>query len=193
MRKDNGKWFELLRVIARWRCRSFSTEIGGGLPIMGTPVTYSWIPSTARVVLLDGFGPIPRGTLQILQPPLSWPVKDPTDTLDYVIDISEAIAGNEGDSIATLDVAISPNNPGDLTLQSSSADGDIAIMWFTAGFSGTTYAVTVTIGTNSGRVIGRTVSLPVLSLATQPVPPDAITDQTGAPLTDQTDHPITTN
>jgi hypothetical protein len=114
---------------------------------------------------------------------LAWPVKDP----------SEAIAGNEGDSIATLDVGISPNNPGDLTLQSSSADGDLAIMWFAAGFAGTTYAVTVTIGTNSGRIIGRTVNLPVLSLATPPVPPDAITDQTGAPIMDQADQPITTN
>ncbi len=160
---------------------------------MGTAAAYSWIPSTARVIIIDGFGMVPRGTVPILQPPLAWPVKDPSDTLDYVVDISEAIAGNEGDSIATLDVGISPNNPGDLTLQSSSADGDLAIMWFAAGFAGTTYAVTVTIGTNSGRIIGRTVNLPVLSLATPPVPPDAITDQTGAPIMDQADQPITTN
>jgi hypothetical protein len=160
---------------------------------MGTPATYSWIASTARVIVLDGFGAVPRGTLQLLQPPLSWPIKDPTDTLDYVLDISEAIAGNEGDSIATLDVAISPSNPGDLTLQSCSADGDLAIMWFAAGFSGTTYAVTITVATNCGRVIGRTINLPVLALANPPVPPNAITDQTGAPITDQSDHPITTN
>jgi hypothetical protein len=160
---------------------------------MGTPATYSWVPSTARVIIIDGFGIVPRGTVPILQPPLAWPVKDPTDTLDYVLDISEAVAGNEGDSIATLDVIISPNNPGDLTLQSSSADGDLAIMWLTAGFAGTTYSITITIGTNSGRVIGRTVSLPVLALATPPAPPDAITDQTGIPITDQTDQPITTN
>ena len=38
--------------------------------------------------------------------------KGPSDTLDYVLDISEAIAGNEGDAIATLDVLISPSNPG---------------------------------------------------------------------------------
>jgi hypothetical protein len=66
-------------------------------------------------------------------------------------------------------------------------------MWFGAGFAGTNYAVTVTIGTNSGRTIGRTVILPVLSLATPPVPSDAITDQTGAAITTQTDQPITTS
>lgn len=161
---------------------------------MATPATYSWIPSTARVIVLDGFGIIPRGSPPpIFQPPLSWPPKDPTDTLDYVIDISEAVAGNEGDAIATLDVVTSPSNPGDLTLVSSSADGTLAILWFNEGFPGINYAVTVTIGTNSGRTIGRTVTLPVVSLATPPVPPSAITDQSGAPISDQTDQPITTN
>jgi len=160
---------------------------------VGTPATYTWIPSTARVIVLDGFCPVPRGTVLVPQPPLSWPVKDPTDTLDYVVDISEVVAGNEGDSVATIDVVISPDNPGDLALQSSSADGDLAILWFTAGFAGTVYSITITIGTNSGRVVGRTISLPVLSLAMPPVPPDAITTQTGSPITDQSDQPITTN
>jgi hypothetical protein len=160
---------------------------------MSTPATYSWIPSTARVVVVDGFGPVPRGTLQTVPPPLAWPTKDPGDTLDYVFDICEALAGNDGDAIATLDVAIYPDNPGDLTLQSSSADGDQAILWLTAGFAGTTYAVTVTVSTNSGRFLNRTVSLPVLSLATPPAAQDDITPETGAPITTQTDQPITTS
>jgi hypothetical protein len=124
---------------------------------------------------------------------LAWPAKDPTETLDYVLDVSEALAGNEGDAIATVDVQIIPDNPGDLALQSSSADGSQAILWLTAGFSGTTYAVTITIGTNSGRVLARTVNLSVVTLAVQPIIPNAITDQTGAPITTQTDSPITTS
>jgi hypothetical protein len=160
---------------------------------MATQATYSWIPSTARVVLIEGFGMVPRGTPACPQPPqLCWPPKDPSDTLDYIVDISEAIAGNEGDAIMTLDVVIAPDNPGDLTLQSSSADGDIAILWLTAGVAGIIYEVTVTIGTNSGRVIGRTINLPVVTLATAPVPGSALTDQTGAPITDQTGAPILT-
>ncbi len=160
---------------------------------MGTPAAYTWMPSTARLIVLDGFGILPRGILPTVQQPLTWPPKDPTDTLDYVLDISEAIAGNDGDVIATLDVSISPNNPGDLSLQSSSADGDLAIMWFSQGFAGTNYAVTVTIGTNSGRIIGRTVTLPVTLLAVPPAPSNAITDQSGAPITDQANQPITTS
>ncbi len=157
---------------------------------MGTQAAYTWIPSTARVVALYGCGVPPRGTLTLPPPPLSWPPKDPTDTLDYVIDISGAITGNEGDAIMTLDVVINPSNPGDLTLKSSSADGELAILWFTAGFAGTVYQVTVTMGTNSGRIIGRTINLPVIAFATPPVPPESLTDQTGAPITDQTDAPI---
>ena len=161
---------------------------------MGTAANYSWIASTARVVLVDGFGTIPRGTLQVVpQPPQAWPAKDPSDALDYVFDISEAIAGNEGDSIATLDVAINPANPGDLTLQSSSADGGQAILWLSGGISGTTYAITITTGTNSGRVISRTVSLPVIALAGAAPASTDITDQTGVPITDQYGNPITTS
>ena len=160
---------------------------------MPTTATYSWIPSTARVVYVDGFGCVPRGTLQIAPPSLVWPAKDPSDTLDYVFYISFALAGNSGDAIATLDVAISPSNPGDLALNSSSADGDQAILWLSAGFAGTTYAVTVTVSTNSGRVIGRTVTLPVIQLTAPPIASNDITDQTGAPITDQNQQPITTS
>ena len=159
---------------------------------MGTPASISWIPSTARVIVLDGFGIVPRGTLQAAQQLLAWPVKDPGDILDYVFDVSEALAGSEGDSIATLDVQIAPALPGGL------GDECIERRWeqshsfgWRRGFAGTTYAVTLMIGTQSGRMIARTVSLPVLALAAQASSGDAITDQTGQPITDQNDIPLT--
>jgi hypothetical protein len=158
---------------------------------MSSTTSYSWIPSTARVVIVDGFGTIPRGVFQPVPPQLAWPTKDPNDALDYVFDISQALQGNEGDAIASLDVVISPANPGDLTLTSSSVDGMRAILWLSAGFAGTVYIVTITVGTNAGRSLSRTVMLPVQALATPPVPAAAITDQTGAPITDQTGQPIT--
>ncbi len=161
---------------------------------MPTPATHSWQPSTARIVVVEGFGPYPPGVLQTQPPALIWPVKDPGDTLDYILDLSDALAGNDGDAIATLDVSIAPNNTGDLTLQSSSADGDQAILWLTSGVAGTTYAVTAVIGTNSGRIFSRTVSLPVEALATPPSSgSNVITDQSGAPITDQAGAPLTTS
>jgi hypothetical protein len=161
---------------------------------MSTMATHSWQPTTARIVVVEGFGPYPPGVLQTPPPPLIWPVKDPGDVLDYILDLSDALAGNDGDTIATLDVSISPANTGDLTLQSSSADGDQAILWLASGVAGTTYAVTVVVGTNSGRIFSRTVSLPVEALANSSgSDSNVITDQTGAPITDQTGASLTTS
>ncbi len=160
---------------------------------MGTPAQFVWQSSTARVVTPDGFGPFPRGTWQTFPVPLSWPVKDPGDTLDYVVDFSRALAGDTGDTIATLDVATSPNNSGDLAVNSTRVDGDRAVLWLSAGFSGTTYSVTVVVMTNSGRTISRTIGLPVLTLSTPAPFGTDITDQTGAPLTDQTGTSLTTD
>ncbi len=160
---------------------------------MPTPASYSWMPSVARVVMVDGCGVTPRGAWLTPTAALCWPAKDPGETLDYVFDVSQALLGNEGDAIATLDIAISPANPGDLTVQSASADGPQAIIWLSAGFAGTSYAVTITVGTNSGRVIARTVNLPVVALANLPAAENAITDQSGVPITTQTGSDITTS
>ena len=86
---------------------------------MPTPAAHVWKPSNARTVVLDGFIPVPRGSMAIAPPPLNWPTKDPSDVLDYQFDITAAVVGNDGDSIATLDVTIEPNNPGDLTMPKS--------------------------------------------------------------------------
>ena len=83
---------------------------------MTTTASHLWRPSNARYVQIDGFVPMPRGP-QIPPPQaLAWPEKDPGDTLDYVFDIAPALTANPGDGIRTLDVTVSPANPGDLTL-----------------------------------------------------------------------------
>jgi len=156
---------------------------------MATPAKYVWKPSRARRVLLDGFTVPARGGIWSANPP-SWPAKDPADVLDYVLDISAACLGDEGDAVATLDVQVSPSQPGDLTLNSASVDGDLVVLWFSAGFAGTLYTVTATIGTTSGRVIARSVLLPVEALATPALPASVLTDQTGAPIIDQSNNPI---
>jgi hypothetical protein len=158
---------------------------------MSGTVGSNWQPSTARVVAIEGFGPFPRGVLQTQPPPLVWPVKDPGDVLDYVVDLTDALAGDPTDSAATVTVAIYPDNTGDLALQSSGTEGDLAILWLSGGIAGTAYAVTVVIGTTNGRNFSRTISLPVAALATPPASNNELTNETGAPLTDQTGVPIT--
>jgi hypothetical protein len=158
---------------------------------MSTPANHLWRPSNARYLQIDGFVPTPRGP-QIPPPlPLKWPAKDPSDTLDYVFDITPALSANRGDTISTLDVTISPDNPGDVTLASATADGSLAVLWLTGGQPQTTYTVTIAITTTGGRSLARSVSLPVIALATVPAPASALTTPSGQALTDPTGTPLT--
>src|ERR1700739_4488044 len=104
---------------------------------MSTPAVHVTKPSTARTVVLDAFIPVPRGSTAVAPPPLNWPTKDPTDILDYQFNIAPALIGNEGDSIATLDVFIAPDNPEDLVLNEAQADGASAVLWLSGGQAGT--------------------------------------------------------
>lgn len=159
---------------------------------MSTPASHLWRPSNARYVQINGFVTTPRGPQIPPAAPLAWPAKDPGDTLDYVFDIGPALTANPGDTIGTLDVNISPNAPGDVTLASSTADGALAVLWLTAGQPLTSYTVTVNITTTGGRTLARSISLPVIALAAVPAPSSALTTPTGQALTDPTGTPLTT-
>ncbi len=155
-----------------------------------TAVLPIWRPSGARRVSLDGFSPTPRGSDTAAASVLRWPVKDPADVLDYEVDIASAIIGNQGDGIAGVSVAITPNATGDLAVNSIATDGTTAVIWFSAGVAGTTYVVQVTVSTNSGRVLHRAVLLPVQALAATSIPASALTTGAGAVVTDQGGNPI---
>lgn len=160
---------------------------------MATPAQHLVLPSRVRTIVLDGLLPRPRGTpvLPLGQYCLpAWPAKDPADVLDYAFDIAPALCGNAGDAVATLDVAINPGNPGDLSLASAAADGLRCVLWLKGGQPGTVYTVTLKIGTQNGRILARSVRLPVLALANGVAPPDALLTDTGAPLVDSLGEPI---
>jgi hypothetical protein len=157
---------------------------------MPTPTTHVWRPSNARTVLLDSFVPVPRGSTAVEPPPLNWPTKDPIDVLDYQLDISPALVGNDGDAIATLDVTIESTNPGGLVLNSAIADGAVAVLWLSAGHSGTVYMVNLLITTINARTINRSILLPVLNLSIPSVPPNAMITDKGVVLTDQNGNPV---
>ena len=157
---------------------------------MSVAVNHLWKPSVARLATIDSFIPVPRGCTASAPAPLNWPGKDPGDVLDYVLDIGPAIAGNDGDGISTVSIGLSPNEPGDLTLQNTTADGSRIVLWLAGGQSGTTYTVTFSITTVSGRSIQRSVLLPVLALSTPPIPSSAILTASGTVLTDQNGNPV---
>jgi hypothetical protein len=157
---------------------------------MATTATHVWRPSGARRCVLDGFVPLPRGSIPTTPAPLAWPAKDPADVLDYEFDISAALLGNKGDTIVTLDATLTPNAPGDLALASMIADGAIAVFWFGQGQIGTIYVIQITITTQSGRTISRAVLLPVQALASTSAPSEILTTDTGTIVTDQNGNPI---
>lgn len=159
---------------------------------MTTPANHLWRPSSARYLQIDGFVPTPRGPQVPPPQALIWPAKDPGDTLDYIFDVTPALTANFGDGISTLDVVISPNNPGDLVLASCVADGARAVLWLSGGQALTTYTVTISVTTEAGRALVRSVALPVIALSSVPAPANALETPAGQALTDPTGTPITT-
>ncbi len=157
---------------------------------MSGTVAHLWRPSDSRIAVLDSFVPVARGSTVTAPPPLNWAAKDPKDVLDYQFDIRPAIIGNDGDSISEVHVEISPDVAGGLVLNSSIADGSRVVLWISGGEAGVIYTVTLKIRTTSGRVVQRSVLLPVLSLSTPPVPENAIELGGGLILTDQNGNPV---
>ena len=155
-----------------------------------TTLSHAWRPSSARRLALDGFIPVPRGTVPANSVALTWPAKDPSDVLDYEFDIEAALIGNQGDSIATVTVVVVPNGSGDLTVNSVAADGSSVVLWFADGNAGTVYSVQMTITTTNGRTIGRSALLPVQLLTSTRIPASSLTTDQGAIITDQNGDPI---
>src|SRR3954452_15696778 len=110
-----------------------------------TPATHLWKPSSARALTIDSFVPVPRGAAASAPAMPNWPSKDPVDVLDYELNISPALLGNDSDAILSLDVAVAPSAPGDIVVKSVSADGTTAVIWLSGGQAGTVYTVTVLI------------------------------------------------
>ena len=157
---------------------------------MTSIVSHIWKPVKSRTITIDGFIPVPRGTSVGPPVPASWPAKDPADILDYQLNIGPAFSGNDGDYITGVDVDISPGQPGDLSLDNVSADGPNVILWLSAGFPGVNYTITIKASLSSGRIIQRSILLPVVLLSSVAIPVNALLTTTRDPLTDESGVPI---
>jgi len=157
---------------------------------MPSAAVHIWKPSDSRVVTIDSFVPVPRGGSLTPPLPLNWAAKDPSDVLDYQVDISPALVGDEGDSIATLDITTSPNGPGDLTITNAVADGAKVVVWASSGQAGTVYTVTIDVITVNGRRLQRAILLPVISMADPTSPAGVIEISSGVALTDHNGNPL---
>jgi hypothetical protein len=172
------------------RTRSWIGNQEPRLVAMSTFIPHVWKPSDARIIAIDSFVPVPRGSAAVIPALLSWPSKDPGDVLDYQVDIRPALYGNESDTIEGVDISIDPGQSGDLALTNALADGSKVIMWLSGGQPGTTYTITIKVELASGRAIQRSILLPVLQLSSVVSPLGAIETSVDVPLTDQDGNPI---
>ena len=74
--------------------------------------------------------------------------KAPAENLDYDIDFSQWLP--DGDVITSVDATVSPI--GELTVTSSQITDQLVKVWTAGGVDGSSYTVTVAVGTSGGRV-----------------------------------------
>jgi hypothetical protein len=114
--------------------------------------------STVRTIVLDAAGN------EFLQ----WPIAEPADILDYLIDATLA-AGN--DYIASASVSVSPSGTGEMSPVSVTVTGAIINVKLSGGVAGRTYLVRVDAITQLTREYSWVVTLPVSAeFATYPLP-----------------------
>ena len=85
---------------------------------------------------------------------LSWPPKDPDETLDYGADWSDPLAG---DTIALSAFTV----PTGLTKQSEANTTTTATVWLTGGTLGANYEILNRVTTSGGRIMDQTFKLAV--------------------------------
>jgi hypothetical protein len=157
---------------------------------MPANAAHVWKPSDSRVVIIDSFVPVPRGGTVSTPLPLNWPAKSPRDVLDYQVDITPALVGDEGDTISAVEITIIPDSAGDLAATSLAVDGHRVVIWFAGGRSGVVYTVTLEVTTVNGRALHRSILLPVVALADVEIPFNSIEIEAGVILTDHNGNPV---
>lgn len=86
-----------------------------------------------------------------------FPAKDPQDTNDFGLDWSGYL---DGDAIITAVWSV----PADLVLVRAERAGSLTVAWISGGVAGRDYTVSCRITTDNGRVVERSMELPVRHL-----------------------------
>jgi len=108
--------------------------------------------------------------LELARTTLWWPTAQPSDNLDYSIDLSDAIGGTD-DALATVSLAIKPSGDGEMQALDLSAQAAVISTQLQGGVAGRSYTISITATTVSGKVFQYLVGLLVSpSLASYPLP-----------------------
>lgn len=88
---------------------------------------------------------------------LSWPFKDPDEVLDYSIDWSGRLSGDDTISLSVWTV------PDGITNEEEDKSGATTTLWLSGGSEGQTYSFLNRVTTVGGRVMDQTVTLKIKS------------------------------
>ena len=103
-------------------------------------------------------------------PYLQWPVAQPSDTLDYGLDMSSVVTP-ETDTIIQVVASVQPSGSGELTITQLYVIGNVVVIWLSGGVATRTYQIQLDITTVNARSYSLVAYLPVSSeLAVPPVP-----------------------
>jgi hypothetical protein len=104
---------------------------------------------------------------------LVWPTSEPDDVLDYVLDMTAALAEVE-DTLVSVTAAVSPSGTGELTPSRLSFSGGIITLWLSHGVAGRLYVIQINAFTAAGREFSFYVELPIsldTAITDSPPPP----------------------
>ena len=106
---------------------------------------------------------------------MCWPAADPSDILDYSLDISAWLA-DAGETVIAFDADVVPAD-GSIIEISSVVNGGVLTVRLGGGTPGITYQVGLTATLGSGERLHRSVALPVMTLSIVPllIAPDVLT------------------
>lgn len=105
------------------------------------------------------------------KPPLSWPMAEPDDHLDYGLDVSAAIS-DASDTITSASACVAPSGVGEVVASNLSVSNNVITLYLTGGVAGRQYTVNLTANTAAGRTFVWYVYLPIdPTLASVPIPP----------------------
>lgn len=88
---------------------------------------------------------------------LTWPFKDPDELLDYTLDWSGRLAGD--DTIATSVWTV----PSGITNEDEEKTGTSTTLWLSGGTEGQSYSFLNRVTTAGGRIMDQTVTLKLKS------------------------------
>ena len=88
---------------------------------------------------------------------LTWPEKDPQETLDYYVDYSGRIPAD--DAITQSSWAV----PAGITAEQSNFSGRKTVIWLSGGTEGASYELTNTVETEDGRILEQTCLIVIVS------------------------------